>query len=181
MTRGERVLARCAELERRLSSQIWLMAILAAVVFFAGSIATDISRPLWYDEIYTRYISRLNSPASIWQALKMSVDNQPFPFYLITHYSQLMFGDNAFAIRFAGTLGFAVMCVCIYIFTRARTNRLMRWERRCFRFHRALSTMRRKAGRTAWSWVSAASCWCRGRQPAATGIENLGLPVWQLV
>jgi hypothetical protein len=123
-SRTERLLIRCAELEQRLGRQVWLLAFLAAVVFFAGSIATDISRPLWYDEIYTRYISRLDSPALIWQALKMSVDNQPFPFFLISHYSQRVFGDSAFAIRFPGTLGFAVMCVCIYIFTRVRTNNL---------------------------------------------------------
>lgn len=123
-SRAERLLTKCAELEQRLSSQIWLLAILAAVVFFAGSIATDVSRPLWYDELFTRYISRLDSPALIWQALKMSVDNQPFPFYVITHYSQRVFGDNAFALRFPGTLGFAVMCVCIYVFTRVRTKRL---------------------------------------------------------
>jgi len=120
----ERLLARCAELERRLGSQVWLLAILAAVVFFAGSIATDISRPFWYDELFTRYISRLDSPAPIWQALKLSVDNQPFPFFVISHYSQRVFGDNSFAIRFPETLGFAVMCVCIYIFTRRRTNSL---------------------------------------------------------
>jgi Dolichyl-phosphate-mannose-protein mannosyltransferase len=123
-SRSERLLVKCAALEQRLSSQVWLLAILAAVVFFAGSIATDIRRPLWYDELFTRYISRLDSPAFIWRALTMSVDNQPFPFYVITHYSQRVFGDNAFAIRFPGTVGFAVMCVCIYIFTSVRTNRL---------------------------------------------------------
>jgi hypothetical protein len=120
----ERLLAKCAELEQRLSKQVWLLAILAAVAFFAGSIATDISRPLWYDELFTRYIARLDSPAAIWQALKMSVDNQPYLFFLVSHYSQRVFGDTAFAIRFPQTLGFAVMCVCIYIFTRVRTNRL---------------------------------------------------------
>ncbi len=123
-SRAERLLGRCAELEQRLSKQVWLLATLAAIVFFAGSIATDISRPFWYDELFTRYISRLDSPSLIWQALRMSVDNQPFPFYVISHYSQRVFGDNAFAIRFPGTLGFGVMCVCIYVFTRMRTNRL---------------------------------------------------------
>jgi 4-amino-4-deoxy-L-arabinose transferase-like glycosyltransferase len=124
LSRAERLLKTCAELERRLSKQVWVLAILATVVYFAGSIATDFGRPLWYDEIFTRYISHLDTPALIWQALTMSVDNQPYPFYVITHYSQRLFGDNAFAIRFPETLAFAVMCVCIYVFTRVRTNRL---------------------------------------------------------
>lgn len=124
LSRGRRLLKTCAELERRLAAQVWVLAILATVVYFAGSIATDFGRPFWYDEIFTRFISRLDSPALIWQALTMSVDNQPYPFYVITHYSQRLFGDTAFAIRFPGTLAFAVMCVCIYIFTRVRTNRL---------------------------------------------------------
>jgi len=87
-------------------------------------VARDIRRPIWYDELFTRYISRLDSPGLIWQALKGAADNQPFPFFLITHYSQRLFGDNAFAVRFPETVGFALMCVCIYTFTRRRTDPL---------------------------------------------------------
>lgn len=115
---------KAAELECRLSVHIAWLAVPCGIFYIASTVARDIRRPLWFDEIFTRYISRLDSPGLIWKALTGAADGQPFPFFAIAHYSQRLFGDNAFAIRFPETLGFALMCVCIYIFTRRRTDPL---------------------------------------------------------
>jgi hypothetical protein len=85
-----------ARIEKRLDATAPSFAALLALIYFAGVIAADIRKPLWYDEIFARYVSHLESPGAIWQALRDSVDNQPFPFYVLTHYSQTLFGDNSF-------------------------------------------------------------------------------------
>lgn len=61
-----------------------------------------------FDEIFTRYIARLSAPGGIWDALSVATDNQPFPFYLVTHFSQGLLGDYPFAIRIPETLGFVL-------------------------------------------------------------------------
>lgn len=115
---------RVSRIESWMSARVLLFAGIGALIFFAGSIVRDISRPLWFDEACTRFISRLGSPAVIWRSLIGGPDIQPFSFFLITHQSLRLFGDGAFALRIPETIGYAVMCVSIYLFTLRRANRL---------------------------------------------------------
>ena len=115
--------SRIRKLENWLAARVTGFGLLLVAVFLVSSAVRDVRRPIWYDEIFSREISRL-SPRTIWLALSQSVDNQPFPFYLITHYSQQLFGDTLFALRFPQTLGFACMGVCIYLFLRRRVQPL---------------------------------------------------------
>lgn len=116
-------IGRAEQLEGWLTANVTALGLLLAVVFLGGSAGIAARRPLWYDEIFSREISRL-SPGGIWRALLNSADNQPYPFYLITHYSQRLFGNTNYAVRFPQTLGFLCMGICIYFFMRRRARPL---------------------------------------------------------
>lgn len=115
--------SRADKLRDWLATHVVGFGFLLLALFLAGAVARDIQRPIWYDEIFTRKIAMLDT-ASIWLALKQSAENQPYPFYLLTHYSQKLFGDNSLAIRFPETIGFACMGICIFLFMRRRAEPL---------------------------------------------------------
>jgi hypothetical protein len=83
-----------------------------------------LSRPLWYDEIFTFYISRLSSFSEIWSALSQGVDQQPPLVYLVTRVFQMALGSSEYVTRLPALLGFWLMIVCVFWFVSRRTNAL---------------------------------------------------------
>src|ERR1035438_3518163 len=99
------------------------LLILAFVVLYALLTSYRAGRKLfWYDEIFTFYLSRLPDVSSLWSALKMGADFNPPLFYLITHYSQALFGEGHLGTRMPEIFGFGVFCICLYRFISSRTS-----------------------------------------------------------
>ena len=109
--------------ERWLQKHFVLFGIVCAALYFVASFVIDVERPLWYDEMITRIVAGLPLPR-IWTALATGSDGQPFPSYVLNHYSQKLLGDTSFAIRLPETIGFLIFCTSLYFFARRHTGRL---------------------------------------------------------
>jgi len=91
-----------------------------SAVFFAaaGMIATR--RMLWNDELFTLYISRLDGFSDILGALATGADQNPPPFYFLTHGFLRVMGESPFVVRLPEVLGVLLMGLCLFFFVSNR-------------------------------------------------------------
>jgi hypothetical protein len=104
------------ELER---GQYFYLAIFS-IVFIGLTSLRALAKPLWYDELFTYYMSRLPGIESMWSAVKDGADLNPPLLYLATSAAQRVFGDGLIATRLPAILGFLTMLVCLYVFVARR-------------------------------------------------------------
>ena len=96
----------------------WLWLAAFTVIYLACTVARSLAKPLWFDELFTFYISR----APGWkERLAMGFgDDCPPLFYGLTHACLRLFGENSLASRMPEIMGFWLMCVCLFLFVRRR-------------------------------------------------------------
>jgi hypothetical protein len=96
--------------------RIWICACLAAILGAAAMQAA--SRPLWFDELATYYISGAPTAGAIFEALEGAADAQPPVLFFVTRGLRAVFGDSELAVRGQAIAGFGVMLVCLYALVR---------------------------------------------------------------
>jgi hypothetical protein len=82
------------------------------------------SRALWYDELFTFYMSHLPGMRAIWAGLKQGADLNPPLLYVATRAAFRLFGDGPVATRLPAMIGFLAMSVCLFRFVARRSNAL---------------------------------------------------------
>lgn len=93
----------------------WCLTLtLAVFALFAAYSACTI--PLWFDEFFTLFISRLPSLSEMLQA--MPADSQPPLQYLLTHLSLRLFGEAEFAVRLPEMLAYLAAGLLTYRIVR---------------------------------------------------------------
>jgi hypothetical protein len=97
---------------------------LASIGYFGITCYRAHRRLFWFDEIFTFYIARLPDIGSIWNACTHGVDFNPPLFYLLTRWSQGLFGATELGTRIPEIVGFWVFCLCLYRFVSIRANAL---------------------------------------------------------
>jgi hypothetical protein len=102
----------------------FVFLVLASLGYFSVTIYRAQHQLFWYDEIFTFYISRLPNIASIWNACTHDVDFNPPLLYLLTRWSQGIFGANELGTRMPEVVGFWVFGLCLYRFVSLRANAL---------------------------------------------------------
>jgi hypothetical protein len=90
----------------------------AASGYFLLRIAQQARTPLWFDEIFTFYISRVPRLEQLLQAVP--ADGNPPLNYLLTRLSLALAGESELATRLPSILGFAVAMLATYLFIRRR-------------------------------------------------------------
>ena len=60
-----------------------------------------INKPLWFDEIFTLILARMESPAEIIEALRVPIDALPPPYYMICRATLLLVPDEHFIAAIA--------------------------------------------------------------------------------
>jgi hypothetical protein len=99
-----------------------LFLTLATIAYFAETCYRAHRRMFWYDEIFTFYISRLPDVRSMWTACLHGADFNPPLFYLLTHWSQNLFGATELGTRMPEIVGFWIFCLCLYRFVTTRIS-----------------------------------------------------------
>jgi hypothetical protein len=116
----DRLTAVGAAIERR--ARPLLALVLAAVA--AITLVLAHRKPLWNDELFTYYISRLPGVDEMWSELATGVEQTPLSFYVATRASLEVLGDGGIAIRLPELLGFLLMTVCVFLFVERRSSPL---------------------------------------------------------
>lgn len=91
-----------------------------SIIYFVAVLARAVLRPLWYDEIFTVYIARLNGPVSVWNALRDGVDLNPPLYYWLVQVVHLLVPNEALAARLPSAIGFWMACIFVLAFTSRR-------------------------------------------------------------
>ena len=100
----------------------WRIAWAVAIGIVLSSIAIDIRRPMWADEIYTVLTARQPSVSDIVEYIREGCEGIP-PLYLaMVHFLIPVFGNEALAARLPATLGFGAMLLGIFTFCKTRMN-----------------------------------------------------------
>lgn len=94
------------------------------VLFLTVAALRARSRPLWFDELSTFYISHFPSVGAILAGLKQGADLNPPLLYLATRAAFRLFGDGPVATRLPAMIGFLVMSGCLFRFVAKRSNAL---------------------------------------------------------
>jgi 4-amino-4-deoxy-L-arabinose transferase-like glycosyltransferase len=102
---------------------IWLLC--AFTIGYLIATCFIASRKLmWTDELFTFYGSRLPGLPQVWDWLMTGEDVTPLLFFILTRASFFLFGVNHLSIRLPETLGFWIMCLCLYRFVAVRSSAL---------------------------------------------------------
>jgi len=89
----------------------WVTAIYWPVTFVVAT-----RKQFWNDELFTYYISALDTFPRIWAALLTAVDQNPPLFYWFTHRVTEATGQNLIGLRLPAMLGFWLAAVCMIAF-----------------------------------------------------------------
>ncbi len=112
---GQRALERCSDA----AEKHWRLGlVLFTGAYAVATIARCLHKPLWFDELFTFYISRL--PAYQDRLAAAVYDGSPPFFFSLTHASMRLFGESSLAARLPEIIGFWLMCVSLFLFTRRR-------------------------------------------------------------
>jgi len=82
-------------------------------------------RPLWFDELFTFYLSRLPRLDQLFRALP--ADGNPPLYYLLARVSMHIFGESELALRLPALVGFLGAALAVYWYIR-------RWRAAIFAF-----------------------------------------------
>src|SRR5580700_10432690 len=107
-----------------LASRPWILVLAYTVLFLPLTLLWSSRRPLWYDEVYTTYLSRVPTLPDVWRVLAQGADLQPPLIFVATRFAQSLFGQAEWAVRLPSTLGFLLMGVCLMYFVARRTSAL---------------------------------------------------------
>jgi hypothetical protein len=110
------VLARSVETE----ASLWLAGL--STIYLITTLTRATGRPLWFDEITTFYLARMDSVVAGWRATVNGADLQPPLMMALAHVSQLLLGPNPLATRLPAILGVMVACACIFAFIQRRSG-----------------------------------------------------------
>jgi hypothetical protein len=101
-------------------------AILIGGLTLAALVATlkAIHKPLWFDELFTLLIARLESPREIVRALEVPLDAMPPPYYMICSATLRMVRDEHVGCRLPSICGYLAALAGVYTFLAVRVDRL---------------------------------------------------------
>jgi len=103
--------------------KVWLLCGFSIPYLLSTGLLAS-QKPMWNDELFTYYISRLPTVSDIWSALLTGGEQIPPFFHIITRISLFLFGVNELAIRLPEIIGFWVMSLCLFRFVSKRSSAL---------------------------------------------------------
>ena len=103
---------------------IAIVFLLISALYFADTLLRASLKTFWYDELVTVYLCKLPSFGATWSAVLHGADLNPPLLYLLTRWSQHLFGEGLIATRLPEILGFWVFGLCLFWFAKRRLGLL---------------------------------------------------------
>lgn len=95
-----------------------------SIAYFGLTFYRASRKLFWLDELVTVYLCRLPDFKSVWHAVLNGVDFNPPVLYLVTRFSERIFGEGHIATRLPEIVGFWVFCLCLFRFVSLRLSAL---------------------------------------------------------
>jgi hypothetical protein len=119
---SDRLNPAAAQLERhRLAVPLVLLAVYLLITAALAAV-----RLLWYDELFTFYLSQFSSLSELWSNLSTTEPNPPLT-YLLTRGCFTILGDSALATRLPEILGFGLLLLSLYFLVARRCRPAYAW------------------------------------------------------
>ncbi|MDD4915227.1 MAG: glycosyltransferase family 39 protein [Methylococcales bacterium] len=106
----------------KINSNGWIYITLILIVYFLTTYYRAETRMLWFDEIFSLYLSRLPDFSSLMAAIQQGIDFNPPLFYEWLRLSRFFIADETVAIRTPSIIAGGLLCLCLYRFVSIRTN-----------------------------------------------------------
>src|SRR5437660_5703996 len=97
-----------------LNRQPYLVLIFFSAAYFLTTCYRASRKLFWYDELFTVYNSRLPDMPAVWYAVTHGTDLNPPLFYVLTRWSEHLFGEGQLATRLPAILRFWIFCLCLF-------------------------------------------------------------------
>ena len=117
-----RVSASADRIAEGLRHRKYVVLLSFTILYFAGTCFRASQKLFWFDELFTLHLSRLPNIGSLWGALTQGVDLNPPLVYILTHFSDALFGEGHIATRLPEIIGFWIFCLCLFRFVSKRTS-----------------------------------------------------------
>ena len=114
------VAARRARAARAIAGAEPVLVVAALLGLTAVCLRLATSRLLWYDELFTFYLSRFGSLSELWTNLAAGTDLQPPLMYVLARVGTAVFGDAAWCLRLPSVLSLPTTAGLLYLFVRRR-------------------------------------------------------------
>jgi Dolichyl-phosphate-mannose-protein mannosyltransferase len=96
---------------------------LLIIVVIPGELGRSLKKPLWFDELFTFYISQASSLSTLFKEIRL-IDLNPPLSYLLTRVSMSLFGINTLSCRLPEMAGFLLAMLSLFLFVRRRAGTL---------------------------------------------------------
>ena len=95
---------------------------LFTILYFVAMTAEHSRMGFWIDELFTCYLADLPSIRDIWPLIEKGIELNPPLTFWVTWWLHHTIGQGEVISRLPATIGFWVMCVCLYHFVRRRSD-----------------------------------------------------------
>lgn len=106
----------CDRVTRSIYEHERFYLLFSMTVFIVADAYKAVTAPLWFDEFFTLFFSRLSPVLEMLKAIP--VDSQPPLQYLLTHLSLLWLGESEFAVRLPELLAYVAVGLLTYKIVR---------------------------------------------------------------
>ena len=158
--------------------QTAVIFLLVSALYFIDTCLRASLKTFWFDELFTVYLCRLPTFHATWVAVMRGSDFNPPLFYLLTRWSESLFGEGLIATRLPAIIGFWIFGVCLYAFVSRRLNRTAGCIAALFPFftlaHYYSYEARAHGVVLAFSGLMLV-CWQRARERSRVSLWLLGL------
>jgi Dolichyl-phosphate-mannose-protein mannosyltransferase len=93
-----------------------------SAIYFADIFLKASRKLFWFDELFAFYLCRLPTFRDTWSAVTRGADFNPPLFYLLTRFTQRLFGDGLIGTRLPEIIGVWLFCICLFLFVARRTG-----------------------------------------------------------
>ena len=104
------------EIVQSISQHEWILLVLVLSLLVLIDVGKAYSEPLWFDEFFTLFLSRLSTFADLVKA--MPADGQPPLQYLLTHLALSCLGESQLALRLPELLAYTFVGLLTYRIVR---------------------------------------------------------------
>ena len=111
----------------RVARQNWKILALVLALYFVLACRSASRKVLYFDELFTVYISRATNQTDVWANLLTVPEPNPPVSYLLTSLSMSLLGESQFSARLPSIVAFGAFVLFVHLFAARRCGPACAW------------------------------------------------------